>query len=522
MENNENAVNEAVEEAKEAEAAEAAEEILDDEVKEESIPAEEVQEEEAPSEESKDEEETPAEESKDEEEAPAEESKDEEEAPAEEKAEEKPAKKAKTAEKVTKKPEEKADKEKKPAKKPVKKETPKKKPAVTGAKKKLVAQKKVKKKKIITGAVWGGIALLLVAGIAFLIIYNSIYSIKETQNYSEGLADTGFIEGVSAKDIVTLAQYNPITVDKSELEATQEEIDEHIKEILENNKELSEDATVAIKDGDEINLDYVGSIDGEEFEGGNSNGEGYDLVIGSGSFIDGFESQLVGHKPGENFDINVTFPEDYGNEELNGKPAVFNVTINGIYNTVEFTDAFVKENYPDQYNTTEELLKDFKEEKYKENFDAYVQKYYDETLIPMSELSEEPEAIIKAQMGLIKKEEASGFVNQKSMYDMYGIDFDYKNVYEYEAEKNSKKAYYEHVRIEAGDTVKEMLVNQAIFEKEGLTISEQNILDALDELGIDEENKTILTQARGEGYLNQKAITYAVKDFLNANFKVNE
>lgn len=94
---------------------------------------------------------------------------------------------------------------------------------------------------------------------------------------------------------------------------------------------LQTDTSLTIEDGDTVNIDYVGSIDGVEFQGGNTKGNGADLVIGSHTYIDNFEEQLIGHHPGDNVDVTVTFPEDYGKDELNGKEALFKVTINGIY-----------------------------------------------------------------------------------------------------------------------------------------------------------------------------------------------
>ena len=94
---------------------------------------------------------------------------------------------------------------------------------------------------------------------------------------------------------------------------------------------LQTDTSLTIEDGDTVNIDYVGSIDGVEFEGGNTKGNGADLVIGSHTYIDDFEEQLIGHHPGDSVDVTVTFPEDYGKDELNGKEALFKVTINGIY-----------------------------------------------------------------------------------------------------------------------------------------------------------------------------------------------
>ena len=94
---------------------------------------------------------------------------------------------------------------------------------------------------------------------------------------------------------------------------------------------LQTDTSLTIEDGDTVNIDYVGSIDGVEFQGGNTNGSGADLVIGSHTYIDDFEEQLIGHHPGDSVDVTVTFPEDYGKDELNGKEALFKVTVNGIY-----------------------------------------------------------------------------------------------------------------------------------------------------------------------------------------------
>ena len=94
---------------------------------------------------------------------------------------------------------------------------------------------------------------------------------------------------------------------------------------------LSTDSSLTIENGDTVNIDYVGTVDGVEFDGGSTNGAGADLTIGSGRYIDDFEEQLIGSHPGDTVEVNVTFPEDYGNEELNGRDAVFEVVINGIY-----------------------------------------------------------------------------------------------------------------------------------------------------------------------------------------------
>ena len=99
----------------------------------------------------------------------------------------------------------------------------------------------------------------------------------------------------------------------------------------ENTGELSTDTSLTVADGDTVNIDYVGTVGGVEFDGGSTNGAGTDLVIGSGSYIDDFEDQLIGAHPGDEVQVEVTFPDDYGSQDLAGKDAVFAVTINGIY-----------------------------------------------------------------------------------------------------------------------------------------------------------------------------------------------
>lgn len=94
---------------------------------------------------------------------------------------------------------------------------------------------------------------------------------------------------------------------------------------------LSTDPDRVVQDGDTVNIDYVGTVDGVEFAGGNTGGMGADLTIGSQMYIDDFEQQLIGYKAGDTVEVVVTFPENYGVEELNGKEAVFTTVINGIY-----------------------------------------------------------------------------------------------------------------------------------------------------------------------------------------------
>ena len=141
-----------------------------------------------------------------------------------------------------------------------------------------------------------------------------------------------------------MGEYKGVKVNVTKLEVTEEEIEARIQEDLQANATEEEVTDRPIQEGDTANIDYEGLLDGVAFEGGTD--QGYDLVIGSGSFIPGFEEGLIGAKLGEKLALDVTFPKDYSSADLAGKAVVFNVTVNSIKKSIvpELTEAYVKEN----------------------------------------------------------------------------------------------------------------------------------------------------------------------------------
>ena len=176
---------------------------------------------------------------------------------------------------------------------------------------------------------------------------DSAYDYLADFSYSDGFDENGYLKGVTAADYVTLPDdYADITIDAALGEVSDEDVTAFIEQNYLSSFSTTEQVTDrAAADGDTVNIDYVGTVDGVEFDGGNTQGQGTNLTLGSGAYIPGFEEQIVGHTPGETFDVNVTFPEDY-TEELAGKDAVFETTLNYINETVlpELTDDWVAEN----------------------------------------------------------------------------------------------------------------------------------------------------------------------------------
>ena len=157
-----------------------------------------------------------------------------------------------------------------------------------------------------------------------------------------------------AGEQVSLGQYTGVEYKKQDPSVSDEDVELQISQILSQNPLVEDITGRAVADGDKINIDFVGKKDGVAFDGGTA--ESYDLVIGSNTFIDGFESGLIGANVGDVVELNLTFPENYGNPDLNGQEVLFTVTVNGIKKETPaetFDDAFVAR-VSKEYKTADE------------------------------------------------------------------------------------------------------------------------------------------------------------------------
>ena len=164
----------------------------------------------------------------------------------------------------------------------------------------------------------------------------------EKYENKEGTVEVVFV--IPVLPAITLGEYKGVEVEKETLDITDEKVNAEIERLKEGAAKLKEvEADAAAELNDVANIDFEGFIDGEAFEGGKA--EGFDLTLGSHSFIDNFEDQIVGHKKGDEFDVTVMFPENYGAENLAGKPAIFKVKVNSIKRKeeAELNDDLAKE-----------------------------------------------------------------------------------------------------------------------------------------------------------------------------------
>ena len=222
------------------------------------------------------------------------------------------------------------------------------------------------------------------------------YAYLSDFDYSSIFDENGYVAGVTATDYVTVPADLKLTLSEEANTVAAEDVDSYINDnILASFEETVEVTDRAAATGDTVNIDYAGSIDGVAFDGGTA--QGYDLTLGSGRFIDGFEDQIVGHTPGETFDVVVTFPDPYGNNpDLAGKEAVFTTTLNSIQETQlpELTDAWVQENLNQELGLTSvDTLKSYVEGILL--FDQQANEIYSQLNEQLTVAEELPESLVK-------------------------------------------------------------------------------------------------------------------------------
>lgn len=336
------------------------------------------------------------------------------------------------------------------------------------ARKKEIAQQK--KDNAVNNLIIYGIivvVLLVIIGGIGTSIYKAATKIAPSSDYSAKLADNGFIKGVNASSQLELCNYKGIEVPLSEIEYTDEEMQNAINSQLSAHQVLSTDEELVTEDGNKINIAFVGTIDGEEFEGGSA--ESYDLTLGSGMFIEGFEEQLVGKKNGEEVTVNVTFPEDYGKEELNGKDAVFAVTINGIYTNPEFDDAFVKENlsaYADTVDAYKTYLKETNEQSRKID-------WLDQYLQDNTNVKSYPKSYLRNMKCVKMYDDQQSYEMINSYYESAYGSKAYNSFSEYVQMDDA--AYQVSVATQSMEQLKAELIYQAILETEGVTVTVDDV-----------------------------------------------
>ena len=319
-----------------------------------------------------------------------------------------------------------------------------------------------------------------------------------------------FTAEVALKPEVTLGEYKGLEVPKADLEVTEEEIAGELRKEQEENSRVLDVDDRAVADGDKVTLDFEGFVDGEAFDGGK--GTDYPLTIGSGSFIPGFEEQLVGANIGEEKEVNVTFPEDYQAAELAGKPAVFKCTVKKIEvkELPELDDEFAKD--VSEFDTLEEYKNDLRvklQDEKQKAADTEIENRVVDKVVENASME------IADQM---VDEEVNGMLNDYvRRLESQGISFkQYAEITGMTAEKIG-----EQMKPQAIKRIQTRLVLEAVVKAENITASDEDVDAQFDKMA--EAYKMEKDQIKGmfgeeqiaqmkEDLAVQNAITFLVKE----------
>jgi trigger factor len=287
-----------------------------------------------------------------------------------------------------------------------------------------------------------------------------------------------YMSGIKASDYVELpADYAFLAVEvEPAAEVTDEEVEELIESRREADRELKEvTGRSIVREGDVVNIDYVGRIDGEEFDGGSD--EGYDLEIGSGMFIDGFESGLIDQKVGDTVTLELTFPENYADSTKAGVKAEFDVTINSIqqYIIPDLTDDYVAglgimDEFGHSVATVDEyraFVRNYLIERNERDYTSRLEAAIMDALLEKSVFKQDPPKVMVARLNDYMVEGLTSLA-----YQQYGTDlmtFMMKNY------NSTAESYLDDIRKMAEEYVRESIILQAIADKENLSISDDEL-----------------------------------------------
>lgn len=276
---------------------------------------------------------------------------------------------------------------------------------------------------------------------------------------------------VTVKPEVILGDYKSIEIEKVEYNVTDEDVEKELKTIQEMNARIVDVGDRETKEGDIVNIDFEGYIDGEQFEGGTA--ENQELTLGENTFIEGFEEQLIGKKKGEKVDVKITFPEDYFEESLRGKEALFKVTVNEIKEKELpiLDDEFAKD--VSEFDTLEEYKQSIREKlekEAKEKEQVEIENKIVEKLVELSEM-DVPEVMIENQI----ENEVDEFNYRLSMQGL--------NIEQYLQYTNSTlDDFKEQVRPVVEKKVKADLVLEAVAKVEKLEATDEDVDRELERL----------------------------------------
>ena len=329
----------------------------------------------------------------------------------------------------------------------------------------------------------------------------------QTEPYTDSTGATRLVSVENVEKYVTIADYKGITLDNSVQEVTDEDVETRIADNLKNSSVEVTDENATIQDGDTATINFVGTKDGEAFEGGTGNN--YDLEIGSGTMIPGFEEGIVGMKKGETKDVPVTFPEDYRSTDLAGQDAVFQITVQSFKRPPELTDDWVAANTDcktiDEYKAS---IRTQLEQEAQQQAESSLRSTAWTTVYTNSEVVEYPEKDVEEAAKTFKSQ-AEAYAKQGNMELQDFVESQGVSMDDFEAQCQQY----------AQAKVKQDLIIQGIMDTEGMTLEDEESLAIQNQLVEQYASGDLaaLIDTYGQVAVDESIGLMRVQDFIIAN-----
>lgn len=304
------------------------------------------------------------------------------------------------------------------------------------------------------------------------------------------------------RDCVKVSDYNGVEYVPVKSEVTDEEIEQDRQSLINQGTTHTEDKTKVATYGDAVNIDYTGYVDDQAFENGSTQGQGTQITLGSSGYIDNFDEQIVGHKPGDKFDVNVTFPDPYsGNTDLSGKKARFETTLNSIiiHHIPEYNDELVKNNTSyENVAEYEKAMKEKHEEEHAKNDLSSNKNSVISSIIESSEVVQYPEEEVKKLIDQM--------ISQvKQLAESNNVDFE--TIISYYYGKSTEDEFKEYISDYVRNYIKEKMILVNIADKENISVTADEYDAKKSEL---KKNYNIADDKQFDQYYSEEDVYYMI------------
>lgn len=373
------------------------------------------------------------------------------------------------------------------------------------------AARKAQRKQKAMATFWAiFIPLVIVLAIVAAVLYYKSLQV----DYEKYLADDGSIQGITASDYIT-GSYEDMLIDSEAIAPDQDSIEDDILSALDEHKTLNKESTTPAITGDTVNITYVASLNGETYDQALIEDGGEDIVLGNADIDEAIDSSIEEHIPGDSFNVTVSYPADYDDEELAGNNIIYDITLTGIYEIPEFTDEFVQTYYSDVASNAAEYRQSIAMGYYSENLKDEIE----DSISLNCVVNQYPDKYLENTEKTLKAQDKETVAYYKQM----GLQIDsIKQLYGFETDAE----YNDQILKNAQESVMKTLFYQKVMNENGLTNTEEEVKTYFLSHDYDEASYNQAVTRYGYKYMANMALKGRMLDYvyeqLSAKYPLSE